>query len=162
PSYVGHAVRGASGQAANLDEWRAFGGSVLATVSENGYFTTRKNAAPADGELAAGEAAYWFDATAGAAKFCVKAKDANGTGPIGTGSVAVDHNYPTANSLKFQTGGGQGIGGALVRAYLASEYAANPATATIRGQTLTLDSGAWANVIDLDPGAYKVVFKAEG
>lgn len=86
----------------------------------------------------------------------------DGYGPIGTGSVAVDHNYPTPNSLKFQTGGGQGIGGALVRAYLAGEYTSNPATATIRGQTLTLDSGLWANVIDLDPGDYRIVFKAEG
>jgi hypothetical protein len=86
----------------------------------------------------------------------------DGYGPIGTGSVAVDHDYPTANNLKFATSGGQGIGGALVRAYLASEYASSPAAATIRGQTLTLDSGAWANVIDLDPGSYQVVFKAEG
>lgn len=83
-------------------------------------------------------------------------------GPVGTGSRVVNQDYPTANSLKFQTSGGQGIGGALVRAYLAGEYSANPNTATVRGQTLTLDSGAWANDIDLDPASYTITFKAEG
>lgn len=84
-------------------------------------------------------------------------------GPVGTGSRVVNQDYPTAGSLSFlSTSSGPGIGGALVRAYLAAEYAANPNTATVRGQTLTLDSGAWANPMDLDPGAYVVTFKAEG
>ncbi|SIN70076.1 hypothetical protein SAMN05444166_0232 [Singulisphaera sp. GP187] len=86
----------------------------------------------------------------------------NGYGPIGTGSVTVNQDYPTAGNLSYQTVGGQGIGGALVRAYLASEYASNPNAATIRGQTLTLDTGAWANNIDLDPEDYKITFKADG
>lgn len=85
-----------------------------------------------------------------------------GYGPIGTGSVSVSQDYPTAGNLSFKTSGGQGIGGALVLAYLASEYSASPNTATVRGQTLTLDSGSWANVINLDPGAYTLVFKADG
>jgi hypothetical protein len=83
-------------------------------------------------------------------------------GPVGTGSRVVNQDYPTANNLAFQTGLGVGIGGALVRAYLASEYASNPNTAAVRGQTLTLDSGAWANPIDLDPGSYQITFRAEG
>jgi len=85
-----------------------------------------------------------------------------GYGPVGTGSRTVNHDYPTAGNLAFKTSGGQGIGGAMVLAYLAAEYATNPNTATIRGQTLTLDSGAWANVMNLDPGDYTLVYKAEG
>jgi hypothetical protein len=39
----------------------------------------RKNTAPADSELVAGELAFWFDPTDGAAKLMVKAKTSNGT-----------------------------------------------------------------------------------
>lgn len=45
------------------------------------------NAAPADGDLAAGQMAIWFDDTDGAAKFMVKAKQADGT--VKTGSFNV-------------------------------------------------------------------------
>jgi hypothetical protein len=46
-----------------------------------------KNAAPADGELVAGQLALWFDSTNGAGKLMVKAKTANGT--VVTGSVTL-------------------------------------------------------------------------
>ncbi len=77
--------KGAAGQTGNLTEWQDSSGNPLSTVSENGYFTTRKNAAPADAELSTGEAAFWFDSTAGAAKLMVKAKNASGT--VVTGSI---------------------------------------------------------------------------
>lgn len=79
--------KGALSQSANLREWQDAIGTVCSTVSENGYFTTRKNSAPADAEIATGEAAYWFDSTNGAAKFMIKAKQADGT--VVTGSVAL-------------------------------------------------------------------------
>lgn len=80
-------VNAASGtQTGDLTQWASNGSAtVYCTVSENGYFTTRKNTAPADAELVAGEAAYWFDSTNGAAKFMVKAKQADGT--VVTGSI---------------------------------------------------------------------------
>ena len=74
-------------QTANLTEWRSSGGTVYGSVSENGYFTTRKTSAPADGELAASEVALWFDSTNGAAKLMIKGKSADGT--VVTGSVAL-------------------------------------------------------------------------
>ena len=43
------------------------------------------NAAPADGELTAGDVALWFDQTNGAAKLMLKGKTANGT--VVTGNV---------------------------------------------------------------------------
>ncbi len=84
PALVG---RGAAGQSGNIVEWQDSTGAVQGTVSENGYWTTRKTAAPADAELAAGEMALWLDATNGASKLKIKAKSANGT--VVTGEVAL-------------------------------------------------------------------------
>jgi hypothetical protein len=78
---------GKASQSANLAEWQSSAGAVLSTVSENGYWTTRKTSAPADGELASGELAFWLDATNGAAKVMFKAKEAGGT--VRTGEVAL-------------------------------------------------------------------------
>jgi hypothetical protein len=80
-------VKPASSQSANLQEWQDSGDNPLSTISENGYFTTRKNSAPADAELAAGEVALWFDSTNGASKLKIKGKSANGT--VATGEVAL-------------------------------------------------------------------------
>lgn len=81
------AMRGLSSQSGNLQEWQDSSSGVLATVSENGYFTTRKTSAPADGELVAGECAWWFDSSNGAAKVMFKGKSADGT--VVTGSVSL-------------------------------------------------------------------------
>jgi hypothetical protein len=80
-------VQGLAAQVGNLVEWRSSASAVYGTISENGYFTTRKTAAPADAELVAGEAAFWFDSTNGAAKLMVKGKSADGT--VVTGSLAL-------------------------------------------------------------------------
>lgn len=80
-------VKGASSQSGNIQEWVSSADAVHGTISENGYFTTRKVAAPADGELAASELAFWFDDTNGAGKLKIKAKTANGT--VVTGEVAL-------------------------------------------------------------------------
>lgn len=85
PSAVGVVIKSAASQTASLQEWQDSTGAVHATISENGYTTTQKNVAPADAELVAGEAAYWFDSTNGSAKFMIKAKQANGT--VVTGSI---------------------------------------------------------------------------
>jgi len=80
-------IKGAASQSGNLEQWVSSADVVYGTVSENGYFTTRKVAAPADGELSASELAFWFDDTNGAGKFKIKAKTANGT--VVTGEVAL-------------------------------------------------------------------------
>ncbi|MFL5781798.1 MAG: hypothetical protein ACJ760_10840 [Thermoleophilaceae bacterium] len=79
--------KGAASQGADLQQWQSSAGDVLSTITENGYFTTRKNTAPGDGEIAPGEMALWFDSSNGQAKLMVKARQANGT--IRTGSVAL-------------------------------------------------------------------------
>lgn len=84
---IGGVCRAFASQTANMFEWQSSAEAVYGSVSENGYFTTRKNSAPADAELVAGESAYWFDSTNGAAKFMVKAKTADGT--VVTGQIAL-------------------------------------------------------------------------
>jgi hypothetical protein len=79
--------KGAASQGADLQQWQNAAGDVLSTISENGYFTTRKTSAPADGELAPGEMAIWLDSSNGSTRFMVKAKQANGT--VRTGSLAL-------------------------------------------------------------------------
>jgi hypothetical protein len=81
---------------------------------------------------------------------------------LGIGSVAVNHNYPMANNMTLLTSLGAGIGGATIRAYLASAYAINPITAVVRGLTETVSDGTWANPVYLDPGDYTIVFVAQG
>ncbi|HET6572271.1 MAG TPA: hypothetical protein VFG68_01625, partial [Fimbriiglobus sp.] len=77
--------RGKASQTANLQEWQDSSANVLATVSENGYFTTRRTTAPADAELANGELTFWYDEAN--AKFKIKAK--NNSGAVVTGEVAL-------------------------------------------------------------------------
>lgn len=72
-------VKAAAGQSADLLEVKDSAGALLSAFSENGYFMTRKTAAPADGEIAAGEVGLWLDSTNGAPKLKVKGKQANGT-----------------------------------------------------------------------------------
>lgn len=62
-------------------------GAVHTFVLRTGHLGYNAHAAPADAELAAGELSLWFDQTNGAAKFMVKAKQADGT--VRTGSLAL-------------------------------------------------------------------------
>lgn len=61
--------------------------SVAMPLKATERITTQLHAAPADGDLAAGECALWFDQTNGAAKLKIKAKSANGT--VVSGEVAL-------------------------------------------------------------------------
>jgi hypothetical protein len=84
---VGQVIKATASQSSNLQEWQDNSANILSTISENGYYTTRKNSAPADAELSSGELALWFDSTNGAGKLMIKAKTANGT--VVTGQVAL-------------------------------------------------------------------------
>jgi hypothetical protein len=86
------------GNAANGEVYFPGGNVGIGTVSPgkkldvNGYirgigvFNTL-NSAPADGDLAAGECAWWFDKTDGAAKLMIKAKQNDGT--VKTASISL-------------------------------------------------------------------------
>lgn len=74
-------------QSADLIRINGASSAVVSRFNKGGYFMTRLTSAPADGDLATGEAAIWFDSTAGAAKLMIKAKNASGT--VVTGSVTL-------------------------------------------------------------------------
>lgn len=61
--------------------------AIFTRFDKSGYFMTRKNTIPADGDLTNGELALWFDPTNAAAKLMIKAKQTDGT--VRTGSVAL-------------------------------------------------------------------------
>jgi hypothetical protein len=67
--------------------FRNAAGATVASIDRNGVFRTLAHTAPADTDLVAGEMATWFDQTNGAAKFKVKAKQADGT--VRTGEMAL-------------------------------------------------------------------------
>jgi len=60
---------------------------VLAAATLTCRATAQQNAAPADGDLLAGDCSLWFDKTNGAAKLMLKGKTANGT--VVTASIAL-------------------------------------------------------------------------
>jgi hypothetical protein len=62
-------------------------GSAEFHVQGDGTPRLFAHAAPADGDLTAGECALWFDQTNGAAKLMIKGKSADGT--VVTGNVAL-------------------------------------------------------------------------
>lgn len=61
--------------------------AILSRFDKSGYFMTKKVAAPADADLTNSEMALWLDATNGAAKLMIKAKQADGT--VRTAAVAL-------------------------------------------------------------------------
>lgn len=85
-----------------------------------------------------------------------------GTG-AGTGDVAVNENTGGANNL-LATYGGVATGGILIRAYLASDYAAgNTSDTYVKRHTYSLDDGTWAQDLYLsDNIAYTLVFSYRG
>lgn|GEM_PF-2856804 len=80
----------------------------------------------------------------------------------GTGDTPVNHDTGGTDNLRFVDGNGNGIDEATVTAFLASEYASNPLTATPRGQVFTKSDGRWVNQMNLDSGSYVFVFEAPG
>jgi hypothetical protein len=79
--------RAKAGQTSSIFEITDSANVVLSRFGPAGQIMTRKNVAPADGDLATGEMAFWFDSTNGAAKLMVKAKQADGT--VKTASLAL-------------------------------------------------------------------------
>jgi hypothetical protein len=78
-AYVGLVVKGATSQTADLQQWQNSVGAVLTRFNKGGTLVTKVNAAPVDGDLAAGECSWWFDPANGAAKAMFKGKTLDGT-----------------------------------------------------------------------------------
>lgn len=83
-------------------------------------------------------------------------------GSAGDGNTPVNENTGGAGNLLAQQNG-HGIGECSIKAYVASEWAANPLTATLRAQAWSKDDGTWATVMMLNSGVtYTFVFDAAG
>lgn len=86
-SVIALVARARASQSGSIFEAQDTNSAILSRFNKDGYFMTRKVAAPADGDLASSELSLWLDATNGAGKLMVKAKTANGT--VVTGSLAL-------------------------------------------------------------------------
>ena len=84
---VGLVVKSTASKTVDNFQVRDSSGNPTTAVNKDGYFTTWKTSAPADADLTAGQIAFWFDPTNGAAKMMFKAKETGGT--VRTGSVAL-------------------------------------------------------------------------
>lgn len=85
---IGFTLQRAASQAVDIMELLDSNGTtILHRYNKDGYWITKKTSAPADADLNASELALWFDATAGAAKFNIKAKNASGT--VVSGQIAL-------------------------------------------------------------------------
>jgi hypothetical protein len=81
----------------------------------------------------------------------------------GTGCVAITHDYGGPDALAYQTAAYCGIGGADVRAFLASDYAAGLRQPTqAKAITGTDPNGRWLAALNLSPGDYVIEFEKAG
>jgi hypothetical protein len=79
----------------------------------------------------------------------------------GTGDAEVDHDTGGADNLRYTDSVNNGIDGATVIAYLASDYAAGAYVR--RGKTVTRSDGRWAAPLNLNSGlAYTIRFEKDG
>lgn len=72
-------IRANTAQATDLFRVSSQGGTIYSRLNKDGYFMTRKTAAPADADLATSEASWWWDDTSGAPRVSFKGKDSGGT-----------------------------------------------------------------------------------
>jgi len=76
---------------------------------------------------------------------------------IGSGSVAVDHDYTCPDGLAYKTDAGIGIDNAEIRIYLATDYdVGHLSNNYIKATTTTDVNGRWRETLMLDPGDYVV------
>lgn len=87
PAVKALVARSRASQVGNIFEAQGPNAEPLSGFTANGYFFTRKTAAPADAELSAGEMALWFDASDRGPKLMVKGKQADGS--VKTASLAL-------------------------------------------------------------------------
>jgi hypothetical protein len=70
-------VQAITSQTSDLQSWRDSNTNIQSRINKDGYVMSRRSVAPADADLANGEAAIWFDFTpgTGGVRFKIKATD---------------------------------------------------------------------------------------
>lgn len=79
PADIGWLMEAATGQTADLTDWYDENFDLGLRIDKRGGIVIGVKSAPADGDLAASQLAFWFDDTNGGADLEIKAKTADGT-----------------------------------------------------------------------------------
>jgi hypothetical protein len=81
--------------------------------------------------------------------------------PLAAGDTPVNHDTGGVDNLAYKTGAGVGISGAIVRAYLKTDYDAG--VFAQRDQAVTNDLGRWAAPMFLNSGnTYVFIYQSTG
>lgn len=83
---------------------------------------------------------------------------------VGTGCIAVDHDYGGVDELQYASNGTP-VADADVLVYRAADFTAPPTLPTVDkmvASTTTDADGRWVAAVHLDPGEYAVVFRKAG
>jgi len=173
PRYLGHAPAASTQKAFAFDAAeQVWNGSAFVPWVDGNYATykiTTSKPVPGEchGTLPAGTRR-WVLATDGLV--AAHAANTNAVGFVdesaaGVGAVAVNHltEDVDGDTMEVETAGGVGIDDVTIRAYVTSEWEADPATAAVRGETVTIADGTWREPLMLDAGVtYTIVFTAAG
>ena len=82
---------------------------------------------------------------------------------VGTGTVLVDHNYPSSDYLTYLSPSGNGINGATIKVFRWDDYdSGNRSEIFVVARSTTVENGKWKNPVYLDPGSYTFVFSKAG
>jgi hypothetical protein len=83
---------------------------------------------------------------------------------VGGGNIAVNHNTGGTDNLRYTTSAGAGISGAIVKAFLKTDYdAGNRSDSYLKGRTVTDVNGRWLTDLYLDSGyTYTILFYKSG
>lgn len=77
-------------------------------------------------------------------------------------TALVNHNYGSAEALRYITAGGQGVEAAIIRIWKKADFEANDFD-TACGVTMTNADGNWVNPVALETGfTYVVQFHKPG
>jgi hypothetical protein len=80
--------------------------------------------------------------------------------PSGTGSIPITQNTGGADNLRYVDYLGNGVGGATVLIYLATDWPANPTR--VQASTTTGADGRWLSPVFVNSGTYVAVFTKPG
>jgi hypothetical protein len=86
-----------------------------------------------------------------------------GGGTTGDGDTPVNHNTGGTDNYQILDDNDSGVDNATIKAYLTSEFDADPSSATLRGTTYTDSEGRWVAPLMLNTGlAYTVTIRGDG
>lgn len=81
----------------------------------------------------------------------------------GTGAIRIDHDYLGADRLSYVDAAGDGIVGAVIKAYTEADWEADRnGPEYVKAGSGTMANGRWSHAMNLNPGTYVLVFEKPG